>query len=203
MDDQPKDDLLYGPGDSDEVKRDLLELFWRVYDRIRAIAQSLLWNPNDTLEATALILTSYEKLLGAASISRGDVNRFLAMAAGVLRWTLVDEARKRKAAIRGGNVVFTTPGKAAQEIAQEHSLSFEEVLTLQLALEQLASVNQRRASIVDFKFYLGMTNSEVATTLNVGPATVEREWRAARKWLSHALSASGKEPEWTKTEGDS
>jgi RNA polymerase sigma factor (TIGR02999 family) len=190
MDNQPKDDLLYGLGDPDQVEPELRELFWRVYERIRGIARSLIWNPNDTLEPTALILKSYEKLLGAAAISRGDEKVFLRMAVRVLRWALTDEARKRMALVRGGNVVLTTSGKLAQKIAPEASLSFEEVLTLDVALEQLASVNQRRADIVECKFYLGMTDQEVATRLDISKPAVEREWYAAREWLSHALRPS-------------
>jgi RNA polymerase sigma-70 factor (ECF subfamily) len=112
---------------------------------------------------------------------------FLAVGAKVMRRVLIDHARGRARLKRGGDrhrITFIeglTP-------ATNGAIGFDELLTLDRVLEELAAINSRQADIVELRFFSGMTVAEVADHLGVSKRTVESDWTAAREWLLERLS---------------
>jgi RNA polymerase sigma factor (TIGR02999 family) len=184
MPETTSDHPLCGPEDPQERRRAFVDLFVRVEGDVRRIARGLLWNPNGTLTPTGLVNLAFERLVASASISRGDAKQFLALAANALKQTLIDEARRKMAEKRGGQIVFATLG----DVAGDTGISAEELVAVHVALDRLTVANPSLATIVEYKFYLGLTNGEVADMLGIHTNTVERQWEKARAWLYRALS---------------
>jgi RNA polymerase sigma-70 factor, ECF subfamily len=135
-----------------------------------------------TLQPTALVHEGFLRLSGRgyAWTSRAE---FLAVAATAMRCVLVDHARRRHAAKRDGGARVTLVDGAAIEEGRPIDL-----LDLDEALTRLAAVHQRPARVVDLRFFGGLETEEVAEALGVSSATVKRDWRFAKAWLSRELS---------------
>jgi len=153
--------------------------FSKLYEQLRHMAQRYRWD-QDTLQPTALVHEAYLKLrVGAAW---PDEMSFRAIAARAMRQVLVDHARKRNALRRGGDwQQITLSGLHDQPIPID-------ALDLHRALNALEQLDPRKAQIVELSFFGGLTQGEIATHLDVSVATVEREWRRARAWLSAFLN---------------
>ena len=163
-----------------------------VYDELRRIAARYVSRerPGQTLQATALVNEAYLRL--SAERTRHFENRthFLAIAARSMRQILIQRARARHAAKRGGAAQRVTldeahlaePGRGA---AAEPSAI--DVLALDEALSRLAAIDSQQARIVELRYFGGLTVEETAEALDVSPATVKREWAMARAWLKVAL----------------
>jgi len=156
-----------------------------VYEELRALAKRELYREQQghTLHATALVHETYLKLAGSG-MPASDRAHFLAIAARAMRQVLVDHARRRKAVKRGGDMVCTTlkDGGAPVEFRPD------ELIALDQALEKL---DPRQRQIVEFRFFAGMEEKEVADVLGVSDRTVRREWVKARAWLYRALYPDG------------
>ena len=109
---------------------------------------------------------------------------FFGIAAQLMRRILVDHARRRQYAKRGGAAQKVSLDEAAM-VTQERAA---ELVALHEALTQLAAMDERKGRIVEMKFFGGLTTEEVAEVLKVTPRTIEREWRKAKAWLHHAIS---------------
>jgi RNA polymerase sigma-70 factor (ECF subfamily) len=160
-----------------------------VYDELRRLAASYLRRerPDHTLQPTALVHEAFMRLVDQRRIDWSNRAQFMGVAAVMMRRILVNYARDRIAAKRGGgaeHVPLTLAGAVSGAVAVN-------LLDLHEALERLAEAHQRKARIVELKFFAGLTNDEIAVTLGISPATVERDWKFARAWLSGAVSASG------------
>lgn len=160
-----------------------------VYRELRAIADAHLRRARrpDDLQPTTLVHEVYAKLLGEHGAAVNDREHFFALAARAMRQLCVDHARARRASKRGGDRVAVTLDEA---VAQAASLDVD-VLDLDAALSELATLDPREARIVELRFFGGLSMAEIAATLEVSIATVEREWRAARAWLGRRLGAGG------------
>jgi RNA polymerase sigma factor (TIGR02999 family) len=149
-----------------------------VYQDLRRLAQRQLGREygERTLNATALVHEAYLKL-GAGAAGAADRAHFLAIAARAMRQVLVDRARERKAAKRGGGIWERTTLTDGAWVGE-----FEpgEILELEQALGQL---EPRQRQVVEFRFFGGMDDQEIATVLNVSERTVHRDWVKARAWL--------------------
>ena len=165
-------------GDREALDR-LLPL---VYDELRRLAGRQLKREygSRTLQATALVHEAYLKMAGGGAIDATDRAHFMAIAARAMRQVLVDQARKRKASKRGGDWARTTLGDA------EAMVDFDaaEMLALDAALEQL---DERQRQVVEYRFFAGMEEKEIAAVLGVTDRTVRRDWVKARAWLYRAL----------------
>jgi RNA polymerase sigma factor (TIGR02999 family) len=179
---------LGGPEDRPPSSpEDLLPL---VYDELRRLARGFLSRerPGHTLEPTALVHEAYMRLANQSRMSWQGRTHFLAVGAKVMRRVLIDHARGRARLKRGGDrhrITFIeglTP-------AMNGAVGFDELLTLDRALEELAAINSRQADIVELRFFSGMTVAEVADHLGVSKRTVESDWTAAREWLLERLSS--------------
>jgi len=148
-----------------------------VYDELRDLARRELYReaPGHTLHGTALVHEAYLKLAGSG-MPASDRAHFLAIAARSMRQVLVDHARRRKAIKRGGDLVCTTLTDSGAPV----EFRPDELIALDDALEQL---DPRQRQVVEFRFFAGMEEKEIAAVLGVSDRTVRREWVKARAWL--------------------
>lgn len=169
-------------GDSTAVEK----LFPLLYDELRRLAGRYLGHerPDHTLQATALVHEAYLALVGDADTHLQNRAHFFALAARVMRRLLVDHARARKMAKRGGGA----PKLSLDEALQVGADAPEDLLGLDDALTRLAELDPRKARIVEMRFFGGASVEEVASVLELSTATVVNETRAARAWLYSELS---------------
>jgi len=156
-----------------------------VYDELRRIAARYISRerPGQTLQATALVNEAFVRLAGERPRSFANRTHFLAIAAISMRQILVQRARARRAAKRGG---------APERVTLDEGLIADEgrsidVLALDEALTRLAKLDPEQARIVELRYFGGLTVEETAEAVGVSPATVKREWAMARAWLKRAL----------------
>ncbi len=152
-----------------------------VYDELRRIASFYMRGERKghTLNTTALVHEAYLRLVDNERIGYQNRAHFYALAAQAMRRVLVDWARRRQAAKRGGGQAKIELEKGAA-VTEEQS---EEILALDEALARLEQFDERQSKIVELRFFGGLTIAEVAQTLQISPATVKREWSMARAWL--------------------
>ena len=161
------------------------ELYQQVYDELRRLARVVRQGKaGETLNTTALVHEAYLHLVPSAQLAWQDRAHFFKVAARAMRQVLVHAARRRGAAKRGGGV----PPISFHEGLSMPPVYVEDVLTLEDALARLESLDSRKARVVECRFFAGLSIDETAETLNVGPATVKRDWRAARAFLTQALN---------------
>ncbi len=169
----------------DERARD--QLIPLVYDRLRELAhQRLRAGPSDnSLNTTGLVHEAYLRLVDASGVDLPDRAHFLALAAQIMRNLVVDRARARLAAKRGG-------GKTPLELREEFWISDgdgEAIMELDDALTRLKVLSPRRSQLLEHRYFGGLTLEETAAALGVSLATAKRELRLARAWLALELRA--------------
>lgn len=166
------------------------QVFAAVYAELRTIARRQLASERagHTLQATALVNEALLRLLGEERARCGNRDQLLALAAQAMRRVLVDHARRRHADKRpdpAARIALSLADRHAAPAADEI-----DVLALDVALEQLATLDPRQAQVVELRYFGGLTGEEVADALGTSLATVNREWRAARVWLKLRLAGS-------------
>jgi RNA polymerase sigma-70 factor (ECF subfamily) len=140
--------------------------------------------PDHTLQATALLDDAYLELAGNSSPQWQNRAHFFGVAAQLMRRIMVHHARQRNAAKRGGGAIKVS----LDECAAVTPTRADELLALDEALEKLAAFDQRQASVVEMRYFGGLTMDEIAEVLKIHVNTVTRDWIAARAWLFAALS---------------
>jgi len=157
----------------------------RVYRELRRIAGHFLQNerPGRTIQATALVHEAYLRLIDVTNIEWQHRAHFFAVSARIMRHILLDAARSRVAAKRGGH----SPRVNLDEIPDISSRRGRELIALDDALHTLAEVDPRKAEVVELRFFGGLTAEEAAAVLKISPDSVMRDWRLARAWLSREL----------------
>jgi RNA polymerase sigma factor (TIGR02999 family) len=159
-------------------------LYTRLYDELRRLARRVrAGKAGATLSTTALVHEAYLKLDPAAELTGERRADFFAVAAWAMRAVLVDAARRRGTDKRGGGITPVTLGDEAASTP----VRSDDLLALDEALERLRSLDERRARVVDYRFFAGLTTPETAELLGTSVSSVERDWRAARAWLVNAL----------------
>ncbi|MDF2773019.1 MAG: hypothetical protein K0S86_2514 [Geminicoccaceae bacterium] len=179
--------LLEQVRDGDEHAFD--PLLAMVYDSLKEIARRQLARRRrgSALSTTELVHEAYFKLAGQAANYWQDRAQFCGIAANAMRQVLVDHARRRNAAKRGGGadpITLTARFDAAEP-------SMVDVLALDQALDRLGELNERLRRVVEYIFFGGMTQEEVAVVLGVSTRTVERDWLKAKMFLHRELQAGG------------
>ena len=139
--------------------------------------------PGHELQATALINEAYLRLVDWKDIQWADRAHFFAMAANMMRRVLVDHARRRDRAKRGGHQIQVSLIEAAHLPIPERA----DVLSLDEALQRLETFDPRKSRIVELRFFGGLSLEETAEAVGVSVATVRRDWTLARAWLSREL----------------
>lgn len=176
--------LLVSLGDGDSAALD--KLMPLVYSELRRLARSRLGSERSdhTLNTTALVHEAYLKLADQNRINWQSRAQFFALASQAMRRILVDYARRRNAAKRGGNAVVTV--RETDSVASE--VRADELLALDESLKRLAAIDPRQSQIVECRFFGGLSIEETAKVIGVSTATVKREWAVARAWLYRELN---------------
>lgn len=142
--------------------------------------------PGHMLQTSALINEAYLRLVQQPQIRWEDRAHFYGIAARLMRRILVDEARKRNSAKRGGGTIQVSLIEAA-DVSQEQAAN---VVALDNALKALETVDSRQSEIVELRFFGGLSIEETAEVLKVSPGTVMRDWTFARAWLRNEMNDS-------------
>jgi RNA polymerase sigma factor (TIGR02999 family) len=159
-----------------------------VYEELRRLARNYLRRErNDhTLQATALVHEAYLRLVDDPSLSWQNRAHFYAVAAKLMRRILVDHARARNAAKRGGRVE-----KVSLEEARDlPPAGANDLVALDGALQDLAKIYARKAEVVELKFFGGLDAKEISEVLQISEKTVLRDWQFAKLWLCRELADS-------------
>ena len=175
-------------GDSDSpASQDMVEdedssarLFETLYRDLRALAGRMLQreSPGHTLPPTALVHEAFIRLNGREREEWKSRSHFFAAGASAMRRILVDHARKRRSQKRGGERERTPLTEDVLLVERD-----SDVLVVNDALDDLAQLNERHAKILEFRFFGGLTEAEIAEALGVSERTVQREWFVCRAWL--------------------
>jgi RNA polymerase sigma factor (TIGR02999 family) len=162
-------------------------LYQALYKELRRLAHSRLKRGSQItlLDTTVLVHESYLRLAQGNASDLSDRNQFLAYAAQVMRSIVVDFARRRAAKRRGSEVERVTLSNA---VADSVAATDPQIVRLDEALNELTAVNERMVRIVEMRFFVGLTEKEVAEAMGVNERTVRREWEKARLILRSALA---------------
>lgn len=162
-----------------------------VYQQLRAAAQKQLATEraNHTLQATALVHEAYLKLVGPREVPWQNRAHFFAAAAEAMRRILIDHARAKAAAMRGG----PEARRAAIDLTSLPDTNSEResagFLILDAAISRLDQVDREAAQVVRLRYFAGLSIEDTAATMSVSPATVKRSWAFARGWLKEAIES--------------
>jgi RNA polymerase sigma factor (TIGR02999 family) len=169
-----------------------------VYDELRRLARRHLREERDghTLQGTGLVHEAFMRMAAQRSLQWSSRAQFFGWASKLMRHILVDHARARNAAKRGGG----TPAQSLDELQEafgepaERSATDERllgILQLDAALHKLERFDAMQSRVVELRFFGGLSVTETAEALQISPATVKREWATARAWLLRELGSSG------------
>jgi RNA polymerase sigma-70 factor, ECF subfamily len=173
-------------GDQDALER----LTPHVYRELQRIAGHFMQNerPGRTIQTTALVHEAYLKLIDVTNVDWQHRAHFFAVSAQIMRRILLDRARRRVSAKRGG----ASPRVALDELPDVMSGRARELIALDDTLNALAKLDGRKARVIELRFFGGLSVVETAEVLKVSPDTVLRDWRLARAWLLAEMgSAAG------------
>jgi RNA polymerase sigma factor (TIGR02999 family) len=167
-------------------KRAAAELLPVVYEELRKLAKSRLAKtpPGQTLQATALVHEAYLKLVGEADPGWENRAHFFAAAARAMRDILVDQARRKASVKRGGDLRRVHPQDAELSIESPTT----DLVALDEALERLERDDERKARIVELRYFAGLSREETAAALGVTTRTIDRDWRYIIARLHKELS---------------
>ena len=175
------------------ARGELNELLPRVYDELRAVAHRMMCGEREghTLQTTAIVHEAYLRLVEQHNLTPADHAPFLAAAANTIRRVLVDHARQRRSAKRGGGWRRLEPlvdDGGRDVLAAPVRSDAIDLLALDEALVGLAGFDPRAADVVTLRYFGGLTVEQIAHVLGVSPRTVGDDWSMARAWLRRALS---------------
>ena len=163
------------------------EAFKFLYQPLRRIAAARMRKERNghTLQPTALVHEAYEKMIGLNNMKWQNKAHFLAVASQVMRHILADYARQKSSLRRGGSYKHE---HATDTLAVSPGMNVE-ILDLERALKRLGEMDLRQARVIEFRYFGGMNEEEVAHVLGVSVRTVRRDWIIARAWLFGELQS--------------
>ena len=175
--------ILRDSQQGDSSKTD--QLFTFLYDDLCRLAGKFLQNEpqRGRLSSSSLVHQAYVRMVDQSEVDWQGKTHFFAIGATVMRRILVDHARKTRSLKRGGNW---------KRCEMDDHVTFElskddDVVALDELLDQLAELSPRQAKIVELRFFGGMTMKEIASEINLGLRTVEKEWAMARAWMRREM----------------
>jgi RNA polymerase sigma factor (TIGR02999 family) len=173
--------LAWGRGEAGACDR-LMPL---VYDELRRLARRYMHNesPGHTLQASALVNEAYLRLVEVERLQVENRGHFFALAARMMRRLLIDSARARRNAKRGGHVHRVSLEDATAVIGD----AGVDLHALDEALRRLERIHPRKVKVIELRFFAGMNLDETAAALDVSTDTVKRDWRFAKLWLLREL----------------
>lgn len=159
-----------------------------VYNQLRDLAAGYLRrdSADNMLEPAVLVNEAYLRLADRPAGTWKDRDHFLAVAAMAMRKVLIDHARRRRAIKRGFG-----QDRVSLELATATGPREIDILEVDEALTALARVNERGCRVIEFRFFAGLTNEQIAGVLGVSRKTVVQDWTEARRWLAEALAERG------------
>lgn len=187
MDHEPPSEvslLLQGWRSGDRKALD--QLLPLVYRELRRLARAQLHRErrDHTLQSAALVHEAYLRLIGLNPPQWESRTHFFAIAAQLMRQILIDYARRHTAAKRGGGA----PRLSLEDATSLSRQKEVDVLALDDALNALAKIDPRQSRVVELRFFAGLSLQEISEAMEIAPATVERDWTAARAWLHREIS---------------
>lgn len=176
--------VQWSRGDRDALER----LMPVIYEECRRIAAHQLQHErrDHTLDPTALVHELYLRLVDQRRATWENRAQFFGIAAQLMRRILVDHARARQTAKRGGSPLLVSLDAAADTPNDTH---VEDVLAINEALDRLTAVDAEQVRIIELRFFAGLTVEETAHVVGRSPRTVKREWRLAKAWLYRELDS--------------
>ena len=179
--------LLLDAQGGDESALD--QLYAQVYDELRRLARSQLRKkPGAVLRTTTLVHEAYIKLVDQSRVSVKNRGHFFALSARAMRQILVDHFRRDSAGNRGGKQAALQLDEGNVPVAERG----DAVLAVDEALTRLAELNDRLSRVVEYRFFGGMTQEQVADYLELSERTVRSDWLKAKAWLARELVQYGK-----------
>ena len=181
--------VLFKDGD----RKALAEAFPLVYEDLRRLARYHLrqQRPNHTLQTTALVHEAYLRLAQDSALNAESQSHFLAIAAQLMRWILVDYERSRRAAKRGAGATRVTFGT---DVASSSQPADVDLLALDQALNRLAKLDLQQSHIIELRYFGGLSVEDTAKLLGISPASVKRSWTSARAWLLREMNRGEARP---------
>jgi len=183
-------ELLKAWGSGDAAALDQLTPL--VYDELRRLARRYMRNERagNTLQTTALVNEAYLRLVDAKRVAWQDRVHFFAVSAQMMRRILVDAARARGSAKRGGQVKRVNHSAAfnLDEIPEVSTGRDRELVAIDDALNTLAEMDPRKARVIELRFFGGLSVEEAAEILKISPQSVMRDWKLAKAWLTRELA---------------
>jgi RNA polymerase sigma factor (TIGR02999 family) len=189
------EDLQEGAGWAEGLTFD--QAYLSILSELKILARQVRHkDPSATISTSSLVSEAWIKLHKSPHLKDLPEGHFKAIAARAMRQVLVEAARKKAAGIRDGGerVDITLSGIAAKTMN-----TGSDVLALNDALNQLKKLNSRQATIVELRYFLGLTVAETAEVIEVAEATVNREWRAAKAWLKVTIKTAIDHPGMQKS----
>jgi RNA polymerase sigma factor (TIGR02999 family) len=179
----------WGAGDQGALNR----LTPLVYDELRRMARRYMRRERagNTLQTTALINEAYLRLVDAQSVDWQDRVHFFAVSAKVMRRILVDAARARGSAKRGGLVIRVDHSTAVDLDQIPEVGRSAELIALDDALNALAEIDPRKARVIELRFFGGLSVEETGGVLGISPQSVLRDWKLAKVWLIREMAKGG------------
>lgn len=178
--------LLIAWSNGDQAARE--GLMSVVYEELHGLARRYMRreSPGHTLQTSALVHEAFLRLVDQQNVHWQNRAHFFGIAAQMMRRILVDYARSRNYAKRGGGVRALSLDEGI--VSDERSA---EVVAVHEALEELAKIDARKCQIVELRFFGGLSIDEIAELLGVSEGTVRRDWRMAKTWLRREISSPG------------
>lgn len=170
-------------------------LFTVAYEELRRLAASVKRGDEAaTLNPTALVNEAWIRLQGSTKLHFESLLHFKRIAARAMRQVLIEAARRRLAQKRGGeSIAMMLPLEQVRSEALQDT-RFEDVLSLEVALQELENLNHRQATIVEARFYGGMEFPELMEAFGLSESTLMRDWRMARSWLAYRIRGAEELP---------
>ncbi|MGH9720104.1 MAG: sigma-70 family RNA polymerase sigma factor [Bryobacteraceae bacterium] len=185
--------LLKAWGGGDQAALD--QLVPKVHAELRRMARRYMRGERSgiTLQTTALVNEAYLRLVDASNVGWQDRVHFFAVAAQMMRRILVDAARARGRAKRGGHARAVQHSTALNldEIPDVSAGRDREVVALDDALNELAKLDPRKAQVIELRYFGGLSVEETAEALRISPQSVMRDWKLAKAWLTRELGKIG------------
>ncbi len=178
--------LLVAWGNGDQSARD--QLMPLVYEELHRLAHQYMRRerPGNTLQTSGLVNEAFLKLVNQREVQWQNRAHFFGIAAQIMRRILVDYARNRGYAKRGGNAQRVSLNEALTASAERSA----EVIALDEALNNLTAMDERKGKVVELRFFGGLSIEETAELLGVSPGTVMRDWTLAKAWLRRAMTTN-------------
>jgi RNA polymerase sigma-70 factor, ECF subfamily len=164
-----------------------------IYGELKRLARRSMGGQSvdNTLQATALVNEAYLRLVNVKAVDWQDRAHFFAVSAQIMRWILVDRARANATSRRGDRAKQAASSVDLEELPDLGSRRAEELIAVDDALQSLSRIDERKARVVELRFFGGLSVDETAEVLKISPQSVLRDWKLAKAWLLRELSGKG------------